>query len=189
MNNLAKKLTLKPEFCLIGKVEDLVSSNLRLVKSVISKFVRGRIEDSELYSTGCLAMMEAASTFDPTKAKFSTWATRHIKQAVFDQLRKNKKNKIFVSFFEMQEIERDEALIDKHSSSPLHLVALAHPSEQDTAADILNKKMLCLHYLEKKSLSEIAKEFGFTKEGIRKKISRAILQIRKKNKSLLKEHM
>lgn len=182
MSNLALKLS-SNQFCLVG--EDLIVSNLGLINSVVSKFVKKDIQDSELYSVACIAIIEATKTFDPSRSKFSTWATRRMTQAILDQLRKNKKNLSRTVISELDQIEQNKALaVDSCESIPVNLVGSI-----GTNNDSVDKKMLLLHYLEEKSLSQIAKEFGFTKEGVRKKIKKAIIEIRNKNKDLLKDYI
>jgi RNA polymerase sigma factor (sigma-70 family) len=172
--------------------EDLVVSNLGLVKSVVSKFVKdkSKIEDSELYSVACIAIIEASKSFDATKAKFSTWATRCMNQSILDHLRKNKKNSSVLMIFDLEESDQSKALEDRSSLNlPYHLTSIVQPSGDDSKSTIQSKQMLSMYYLEEKSLSEIGSQFGFTKEGVRKKIYKVLNEIREKNKVLLKEYL
>ena len=149
--------------------KNIVESNIGLVKSVVSKFVKNNIEDSELFSIGCEALMKAATSFDHKKAKFSTWATRIIYQKIIDELRKNKKN------IKSCSLEESHLIDKKISNFPSHVVcSMIRESDSDS------EKIVNLYYLEQKTLSEIAQQLDVSKEGVRKKIKKAIVSIRNK---------
>lgn len=154
-----------------------IEDHLGLVRAVVCKFHRGRfVEDSELFSVGCLALVEAQRTFDPTKSKFCTWATRLIQQRVIDEHRKKKKESPVDDTCEMRDIPEQ-----KQEQLPVHL--LSHILEGETPAE--DRRMLVGHYLEGKSLAELGREFGISKEWVRKKISLALSSIRRKNRCVL----
>lgn len=186
MANLATSLSRMVDLRFVD--EDLVTSNLGLIKSLVSKFIKdkSKIEDSDLYSVACIAIVEASKTFDPSKAKFSTWATRHMKQAVLDQIRKNKRNNSYlVMLGDLEQKEQEEVLSEELRKVPYHLLELARPTDTDAKNTKESKKMLLMYYLEEKSLSEIGEFFGYTKEGVRKKISKVLSEIKEKNKNIL----
>lgn len=55
--------------------EELVSSNLRLVSSLSSRFIGRGIEYDDLFSAGCVGLVKAAKGFDGTRGvMFSTYA-------------------------------------------------------------------------------------------------------------------
>ena len=55
--------------------EELVSSNLRLVSSLCSRFIGRGIEYDDLFSAGCVGLVKAAKGFDDTRGvMFSTYA-------------------------------------------------------------------------------------------------------------------
>ena len=55
--------------------EELVSSNLRLVSSLSSRFIGRGIEYDDLFSAGCVGLVKAAKGFDDTRGvMFSTYA-------------------------------------------------------------------------------------------------------------------
>ena len=55
--------------------EELVSSNLRLVSSICSRFIGRGIEYDDLFSAGCVGLVKAAKGFDDTRGvMFSTYA-------------------------------------------------------------------------------------------------------------------
>lgn len=155
-----------------------VEDHMGLLTACVLKFVRGMpVEDSELYSVGCVALMEAAKTFDPSKSKFCTWATRIINQRIIDEIKRNSRLKESAS--EDLELLPDE----DRSAPPLHLVPDLIKGDED------EKRMVVGHYLEGKSLSQLGREFGFSKEWIRKKIQFAVSKMRSDNLALLEKYL
>lgn len=74
--------------------KNLLEDHLGLVRSIVSKFDKYNPMDSELFGIGCLALVEAQKSYIPERGAFSTWATKLIKQSIFDNFRKlNKKCK------------------------------------------------------------------------------------------------
>ena len=70
--------------------EQLIEGNLRLVLSVIQKFMgRGESAD-DLFQVGCIGLMKAIYNFDPTKnVRFSTYGVPMIAGEVRRYLRDN----------------------------------------------------------------------------------------------------
>ena len=70
--------------------EQLIEGNLRLVLSVIQKFLgRGESAD-DLFQVGCIGLMKAIQNFDPTKnVRFSTYGVPMIAGEVRRYLRDN----------------------------------------------------------------------------------------------------
>lgn len=150
-----------------------VEEYIGLMSSCVLRFVKdGPVQDSELYSVGCLALIEAARTFDPSRAKFCTWATRIINQRIIDELKRGARVRESCSDLSLHPEEETERL-------PVHLVPrLLEGSD-------VGERMVVRHYLDGKSLSEIGREFGFSKEWVRKKIQSAVSKIRRDNIHLL----
>jgi RNA polymerase sigma factor (sigma-70 family) len=151
-----------------------IEDHMGLLCSCVLKFVRsGPVEDSELYSVGCLALMEAARTFDPSRSKFCTWATRIIMQRLVDEFHRNSRSK------ESCSPDLDSRPEEDRESFPLHLLPEILGDECD------ERSMVVGHYLEGKSLSDLGREFGYSKEWIRKKIRSAVSKMRRDNRALL----
>jgi len=166
----------------------LVEQNLNLAKSIVAKFKPGNVEDSELYSIACIALMKAAATFDPSVAKFSTWATRIIRQHIITEIRKNRHDTVSLSSLDHD--ESDRALADSREDFPVHLAGLlVAPDPSDSKSDKENKRMLAMHHLEGQSLSDIGREVGLSKERVRQRLATAIRSIRLKKREEIKEHM
>lgn len=159
-----------------------VEDHLGLVCSIVLKFIRrGKVEDSELYSVGCLALMEAARTFDPSKGKFATWAHLIVRQGVIDELKKNGRSR------ENSSCELSKVAEERSPSSPVHFIDDIIVRASEDGGD--DNKMLLAHYLEGKSLSELGREFGFSKEWVRKRIRSAASKIRERDRHIVENHI
>ena len=155
-----------------------VEDHMGLLSACVLRFVKGMpVEDSELYSVGCMALMEAARTFDPSRSKFTTWATRLINQRIIDEIKRNARIKESAS----ADLERMPE--EDRSTPPLHLIPDLVKGDED------DKRMVVGHYLEGKSLSQLGREFGFSKEWIRKKIQFAVSKMRSDNMALLEKYL
>jgi RNA polymerase sigma factor (sigma-70 family) len=69
-------------------MNELVTDNQNLVHAVIHKFYEGRDEYDDLFQIGCIGLWKAAERYDPSRAKFSTFATKYIFNAIGCYLRK-----------------------------------------------------------------------------------------------------
>lgn len=70
------------------------SEHIGLVCAVVKRFVPfgEPIEDSEVFAEGCIGLVRAAQSFDPTRGyQFSTWATCCIRSNVFTWYKYQKK--------------------------------------------------------------------------------------------------
>ncbi len=186
---------MKADFKVIAIAKDttnfLVEDNMGLVRAVVSKFFRGSgIEDSELYSAGCVGLVAAARTFDASKSKFSTWATRIITQHVINELRRNKADKS-VPLSSLEQSDADAVLEDRRSSDlPLHLMKfVTNEDSSETKSESENRRILMDCFLGERSFSEIGRELGISREAVRKRAQKAIERIRIKNSEVFGEYM
>jgi RNA polymerase sigma factor (sigma-70 family) len=155
-----------------------IEDHMGLLRSCVLKFVKsGPVEDSELYSVGCLALVEASRTFDPSKSKFSTWATLIVTQRLVDELRRGSRIK------ESPSTDLDSRPEEDRESLPLHLLPDLLGGEGD------ERSMVVGHYLEGRSLSDLGREFGYSKEWIRKKIQSAVSKMRRENLAVLDAYL
>lgn len=80
---IAKLLNSKNEIERKYAVDQLVTSNLRLVTSIAKKFLNRGIEFEDLIQEGTMGLMKAITKFDYRRGhKFSTYATWWIRQAI-----------------------------------------------------------------------------------------------------------
>lgn len=159
-----------------------VEDHLGLVRSLVLKFIRkGDVEDSELYSIGCLALVEATKSYDPSKSKFATWAWKIVRNRMLDEVKKSGRSREssscdFASF-------ADDRLASP-PALPVHMLSdFLGSVEGDKDAE-----MLVDHYLAGRSLSDIGRQVGFSKEWVRKRLQSAIVRIRAKNRHIVEEN-
>lgn len=67
--------------------ELLINSNLRLVVSIVKKYLNRGVEFPDLFSAGCTGLTMAVDKFDPSKGyKLSTFATWWIRQQITSEI-------------------------------------------------------------------------------------------------------
>lgn len=65
----------------------LVEQNLGLATHVAARFAASKMDADDLVQEARLGLIDAAARFDPTKGKFSTYASWHILKAIMDAIR------------------------------------------------------------------------------------------------------
>lgn len=160
-----------------------VESYLNLAKSIVSKFEKKqRIEDSEMYSCACLALMDAQESFDSSKGSFSTWATRKINQYIINHLRKNKNYRKIEMLGEASTNIVDNTKLDLPVEK---LSILLRDDPKDSEMDRQNKKVLIDHFIKSKSWAEIGRSLNLSRERARQKGQEAIAKIREKYRLII----
>lgn len=156
--------------------------HIGLVKSIVSSFDKScPLQDSEFFPVACIGLIKAISTFDPTKSKFSYWATKIIRNSIICEIKK--RNPLPVG-------DMDEHPSESFCESPLDLISLlTNDCGNETPLELENKRMLVRHYLEGVPMAEIAREVGFTRERIRQKVNKAIQSIRMRHVDVLDNHL
>ena len=169
--------------------------HLGLVAMVARRYARSgqAVEDTEEYSIGCLALLDAAESFDDDVGAFSTWAVRKIRQSIVDywrqRTRKTKEPEGILS------IERDilEGLVANGHSEFEELLPLIpkmlKPVSSDTATMKRDKRILTLYFLDGMSYAEIGRKLLATREGIRVAVKRGVEEIRYQFEDQLKDWM
>ena len=172
--------------------DSLVEDNIGLVRAVVSKFFRGSgLEDSDLYSAGCVGLVSAARTYNPSKSKFSTWATRIITQNVINEIRRGRNNNKSIPLSSLDDSEAEACLEDRSPEGlPSHLVGLVtREDKSETKSESENRKILLDVFLGERSLADIGRELGISREAVRKKTQKAISRIRNRNARAFEEYM
>jgi len=159
-----------------------IENHLGLVRSIVAKFKHSYVELDDLYGIGCVALLEANSTYDSNKGSFSTWATKIIRQSIFDYFRKNKKEST-VTYLENKEIECKKKIFP-----PDFLPILLKEEKDETDIEKQNKKILIDHFINDQSWAEIGRSLNLSRERVRQKGFDAILKIREKYRLILDEY-
>ena len=143
-----------------------------------------KIEDSEVYGHGCLALMNALNSYNSSKGSFSTWATKVITTSIIDFYRNSKKYK------KNQNLGDDSTSILDESKITIPdcvLPILLKENKKDKKIDKQNKQILIDHYLNNKSWAEIGRKLKLSRERVRQKGQKALEDIRKNNRTILEE--
>ena len=156
-----------------------------LLKSIVSKFIKNqKIEDSEIYSHGCIALMNATKSYDSSKGSFSTWATKVINSSIIDYYRKSKKYNKF------ENLGDDSSLISDNSKAKIPDIVLSillKENKKEAKIDRQNKQILLDYYLNNKSWAEIGRKLKLSRERVRQRGQKALVDIRNNNKIILEE--
>jgi RNA polymerase sigma factor (sigma-70 family) len=184
------------------KYENL-STYLMLSKKIINKFaprfiVKQMMSDEDAISDVATAIMNADKNFDPErgssperrKTKYS-YRNQCGLWAIKTYITKNYKNKKINSLdfsFDEDNNSLYSTIPDTKNKNPIDIL-IENESEKNTHNDLYNlinsniltekqKEHIKMYYFEKKSLSEIGKIYGVTREAIRQNIKRAINSIK-----------
>lgn len=184
------------------KYESL-STYLMLAKKIINKFapkfiVKHMLNDEDAISDVAVALMNADKNFDPDRQgtnnfKKTLYSYRNqcglwaIKTYVTKQYKTKKVNSLDY-VFDDDNNTLYSTIPDSKNKDPLTILIdneQKDNTELDIAfilnSDILNDKQkdqIRMYYFENKSLAEIGKEYGVTREAIRQSIKRALNSIR-----------
>lgn len=184
------------------KYESL-STYLMLAKKIINKFapkfiVKHMLNDEDAISDVAVALMNADKNFDPDRQgtnnfKKTLYSYRNqcglwaIKTYVTKQYKTKKVNSLDY-VFDDDNNTLYSTIPDSKNKDPLTILIdneQKDNTESDIAfilnSDILNDKQkdqIRMYYFENKSLAEIGKEYGVTREAIRQSIKRALNSIR-----------
>jgi RNA polymerase sigma factor (sigma-70 family) len=185
------------------KQYESLSTYLMLSKKIINKFApkfiqKQMLNDEDAISDVATALMNADKNFDPNrgtspdrqKTKYSyrnqcglwavkTYVTKHYKAKKIDSLDfvlNDDYNPLYTT------------ITDTKNKNPIDIL-MEEESERNQCSDInylINSNLLTekqrdqiqMYFFENKSLSEIGKEYGVTREAIRQSIKRALDHIR-----------
>jgi RNA polymerase primary sigma factor len=161
----------------------IIRANLRLVVSVVKKRCRRDYDLAELVSDGCVAMMRAVESFDFSRGyKFSTYASWVImNSALRASARGRRRDRFRTGTDGLLETAPDH----RNNDCPCDV-------EQEFCRDAIRRMLVRLNDRERKiivsrfglegtrqkSLRQLGKEFGITKERVRQLESRARNKLR-----------
>ena len=155
---------------------------MNLAKSIARSFgIAGAYDVDDLAGYGMLGLIRAIHTYDENgKANFKTYASRCIKNAIVDAVRKSESGAVEIKLDsvddeiqgEMQQTNPESIFIENETSSLLFeaISSLLTPTE----LDVLKLHLECMSY------ADIAKELGLE----RKKVDNTIYSAKKKIRNL-----
>lgn len=173
---------------LLGQVkivrDYLIYSNLRLVISLVKKYVSPQLAFDELYSEGIVTLMQAVEKFNYTKGfRFSTYAYRSISRALYNMQVNLQQEQVVVSLDNEQQVET-AAQPDRSSAM--------NETWWNTKRESLTKLVLRLDRREQlivraryaltprgtiKTFQTLANKLGISKERVRQLEQRAIQKL------------
>jgi RNA polymerase primary sigma factor len=161
----------------------IIRANLRLVVSLVKKLRRDDHDLAELVSDGYVALMRAVERFDFSRGyKFSTYASWVIiNSSIRDSARDHRRDRLRTGTEEMLEAAPDH----RRDDCPCEV-------EQELCQDAIRRMLVRLNDRERKiivsrfglegtrqkTLSQLGKELGITKERVRQLENRARFKLR-----------
>ena len=99
--------------------DTLIKHNLRLVAHIVKKYYGGPIENDDLMSIGTIGLIKAVQSYSQDKnIRFSTYASKCIKNEVLMVIRKMSKNECTVSLEESLDAESESSRLTLKDSIP-----------------------------------------------------------------------
>lgn len=168
------------------RAEDHIGLVMRVVKPYASS-MKTSIMDSEVFSDGCVGLMQAVNAFDPTlEYQFSTFATACIKQAIHDgfrQRRHQNERRYKDGTIVRMHVSSACAELSQFSDDPLMRVVLSENEDRlkFAIASLPDRERTIVQLrLDGLGLKEIGEMMGYSKqraEQIEKRAKRAIVDI------------
>lgn len=166
--------------------DQIIRSNIRLVISVIKRFVSGRDSFDDLLSDGIWSLMAAVEKFDYSRGfRFSTYAFQVITRNAGRQLKNiNREKKRYASdgseHLGQSLEETRQSLASEQSQQRVFsklepLLDLLDPRERM----VIRGRFALGHHREVKTCQRLAEKLGVSKERVRQLEQRAISKLRK----------
>ena len=134
----------------------------KLVYSVANRYRSKRLDHDDIVQAGMLGLVQAWQTYDATKAMFSTYAYVCIRNAIRVSLRGNR-----------NERQRDMDLLpacDSMESISIDAIVAMLPYG--------DKELILSRYRDGKSVSEIAKPYGISRQAMNARIGQILKRLR-----------
>lgn len=107
--------------------QKLIENNLNLVKYIANQYLGNGVSFEDLFQDGCVALIRAVDGYNPTKGKFSAYATRAIKNKLQDSIIESRKvvfapNNHIKEVFKLKKVKQQ---LEKELGMPPSLEQLA----------------------------------------------------------------
>lgn len=176
--------------------EILVERNLRLVAFVVKKYVNPEMDRTleDLISVGTIGLIKAISSFDESRGKLSTYATKCIDNELLMLLRSDKKKTKEISLYEpigsdgdgneislYDVIESDEQLIDERCILNDNIDKLVRGIREvldEKEMEIIVKRY-GMYGEKERTQREVAKEMGISRSYVSRIEKRALAKLHK----------
>ena len=159
-------------------VQVLIDRYMPVVVSSAKVYSVSPLENEELISEGVLAIFKAAKSFDPEKAKFSTFVTLCIKRAMSDEIKSALRSKripqSMISSIDGMEIESgdspEDIVISRENLNEFKDIIKKELSDTEL-------KVLSL-FLEGKTYADISEELNISLKSVDNALSRVRNKLR-----------
>lgn len=163
--------------------DEIVRSNMRLVVSIVKKFVTSHISFDDLLSDGTLTLIKAVDKFDYGRGfRFSTYAYRSIVRSVYRSIDDHQKdNKRFVCGSDEAvdpAIENVDTAIDEQTWTALNrkLTKMLHRLDRREHY-IISRRFALGKHRKIHTFQSIADKLGLSKERVRQLEQRAVAKL------------
>jgi RNA polymerase primary sigma factor len=164
----------------------IVHANMRLVISIVKKFVTPRYSFDELLSEGIVTLMHAVDKFDYDRGfRFSTYAYRSIARHVFRAVSdRQKESSRFTTdaedaLFEESEDDQDSSMDDKTWSRLRGLLSKMLHRLDKRERMIIRARFALGSHRKVRTFQSLADRLGVSKERVRQLEQRAMLKLKK----------
>ncbi|MFA5129230.1 MAG: sigma-70 family RNA polymerase sigma factor [Patescibacteria group bacterium] len=160
-------------------MNEILNANRPLVISTIKKTCSkysGNLNFDDIVSAGMVGLWKAATHFCPEKGRFSTIATACIKREMFRFIQKEAEGKARIC-----SIEKMGGYDSNGSSFDDIFYQMIAKEDIRSIFQVMEKDdrdLLIARFWENKTLREMAKMYGVTRERVRQKIAEALKRIR-----------
>lgn len=156
--------------------EKLLVENRGLIWSILRSWLKdGKIEADDVYQLGCMGFIKALKTFDPEKAKFTTYAAMIMQNEVRMEYKRTQKHHSSLHLEDIVTIgkENDEVTLGDMLASPKNTEAdaIANIRVSQLARELGEKdrRVLAMR-LEGQDQKSISKEMGWTQSYVSRRL-------------------
>ncbi|MDC0273187.1 MAG: sigma-70 family RNA polymerase sigma factor [Planctomycetaceae bacterium] len=156
----------------------VIELNLGLVRRMSIKLSNNWQDETELYSEGCLALMDAVEKFDPERGfQFSTYATTCIRNRLYRLFKNRNRGPIFLSIDEeVQAVSNSSEEITFLDDSRKTVQTILRELS-DRERELIELRFGLDDQRKPRSYRQVAEQVGLSKERVRQLVQQAILTI------------